>query len=317
MQKENQSKPSIRCILCNSVACRTLHIKNMHEILRCDQCGFIFAKVSIDETDKESFVKKLYDKNYFEGNAHWFDKNLGYGKNYFEEKGFDQTVNANRHLKKIEKLILSKGRLLDVGCAAGFFLNVARQRGWEVAGLELSADAAAYAKAHFDLDISIGSFETASLPAASFDVITAWDVIEHLLDPLAFVENAARLLKNNGLMVLGTPNIGSLAYKFRKIRWIQLKPPEHVCYYNPETLKRLLKNAFIEVKTQAVYPQYSKVKFSFRAYGKRLLYSGFNMLAQILNQGEYVIGYAWKRGNSQEDSRALHRACGSLSGGTK
>jgi len=285
----------MRCTLCGHNHFTKLYTIRSIELLKCSHCGLIFANLPVPDEQQVEFLNSIYTDDYFTGQAKNMSyDNFGYEKNYFEEKGPEQMINAHRRLKVIERLKPLKGRLLDIGCAAGFFLNVARERGWQPFGLELSETAAEFARKQFKLNIVTGTFEHAPLPENYYDVITAWDVIEHVLEPQIFIRKTFTLLKNNGMLVIGTPNVGSLAYKLRKNHWYHLKPPEHIFYYNPETLKQLLESKFPKVMTAAGYPQYSKVPPTFKAYVKRLLYAGFNILAQIVHQGEYVVAYAWK-----------------------
>lgn len=286
----------VRCALCGNRSFMKLYTIRSFDILKCKRCGIIFANISLPDEEQTEFLQSIYTNAYFTGQGKSLSgDNFGYEKNYFEEKGLEQTHNAHRRLKIIEKMMPQKGRLLDIGCAAGFFLNVARERGWLPFGLELSDTAADFARTRFELDVVTGSFEHSYLPKQCYDVITAWDVIEHVLKPRIFIEKAYSLLKNNGLLVLGTPNVGSLAYKFRKNHWYHFKPPEHIFYYDPKTLKLLLKTLFDDVITSAQYPPYSKVNPTLKAKIKRVLYTGFNILAKIVRQEEYLIAYARKQ----------------------
>jgi SAM-dependent methyltransferase len=101
-------------------------------------------------------------------------------------------------------------RLLDVGASYGAFLEIARERGWDVAGVELSATAAAYAKTTRHIEMVVGTIEDAALPRASFGAVTLWDVIEHLSDPLRTLREIHDVLAPGGVLVVFTINQRSL-----------------------------------------------------------------------------------------------------------
>lgn len=106
--------------------------------------------------------------------------------------------------------VASPRRLLDVGCATGVFLDLARAAGWQVQGVELSTRHAAYARTAFGLDVWEGDFLDAPFAPASFDAITMWDFLEHVLDPRAVLAQARRLLAPGGALLVFTIDAASL-----------------------------------------------------------------------------------------------------------
>jgi 2-polyprenyl-3-methyl-5-hydroxy-6-metoxy-1,4-benzoquinol methylase len=111
-----------------------------------------------------------------------------------------------RFMKKFK----TNGKLLDVGCSAGFFLSIAREDGWQVTGLELSADTAQLAKELYQLDVRTGKLEVDTFDAESFEAVTFWDVIEHVRDPLGTMRIVNRILKERGIVAITTPNVDGL-----------------------------------------------------------------------------------------------------------
>jgi SAM-dependent methyltransferase len=136
------------------------------------------------------------------------------------------------------------GQLLDVGCATGDFLDVMRQYpGWEVCGVELSDYASRYAREQLGLDVRTGTLESAQFPEAVFDVVTLWDVIEHLPDPLGTLRQIHRLLRPGGLLVFNTPNLESLDARLFKAYWIGYELPRHLHVFSRRTLLTLIEIA--------------------------------------------------------------------------
>jgi SAM-dependent methyltransferase len=141
----------------------------------------------------------------------------------------------------------ARGRLLDVGCGAGYFLDAARAAGWLATGVELSEPAAAVAREGLGLDVWSGSLSRAAFPSESFDLITMFEVLEHMRNPGAALQEANRVLHSGGLLAIEVPNDMD-AYRARMARsdnrwWVI--PPVHLYYFNASTLSRwLLMNGF-------------------------------------------------------------------------
>src|SRR6185503_10728546 len=129
-------------------------------------------------------------------------------------------------------------RLLDAGCAMGFFLNQARADGWEVEGIDPSRWAAEYARREFGLTVHNAPLARVALKPASFDVITLWDVVEHLPHPVTDLTHLARALKPGGLFALSTHSIGSLSAKLLGPRYPFLMAM-HVTHFNRRTIAEL------------------------------------------------------------------------------
>ncbi|MCU0726292.1 MAG: class I SAM-dependent methyltransferase [Planctomycetes bacterium] len=133
------------------------------------------------------------------------------------------------------------GRLLDVGCGSGFFVAEARAAGFEAEGTEVSAAAVEFAWGR-GLPVHLGTLSRAGLPAGTFDVITLFEVVEHLPDPGGLVAEAAALLRPGGLLYLTTPNYGGLTRRLLGPAWSVIAP-EHVSLFTPRSLRILLRRA--------------------------------------------------------------------------
>ena len=134
----------------------------------------------------------------------------------------------------------ANGRLLDVGCATGEFLSAARVRGWEVYGVEPSPIASKMAEQATGGRIYTGTLDTVPFADGWFDAVTLWDVIEHVQSPSAYIAQAARLVRQGGMVALTTPNIRSIAYRLLGARWHAVGPNDHTNYFSPRTMQRLL-----------------------------------------------------------------------------
>lgn len=154
---------------------------------------------------------------------------------YYIEQAPQRIANAHRLLS----LVPSGGRLLEIGCACGFLLVAARERGFSVRGVEMSAWASQYARATYGLDVHTGTLEAAAVPAESVDVVVMADVIEHLFDPPATMREIRRILAPGGRVLLLTPDVGSVTARLAGPRWWGLLD-DHYFYFSRQTLRRLL-----------------------------------------------------------------------------
>jgi 2-polyprenyl-3-methyl-5-hydroxy-6-metoxy-1,4-benzoquinol methylase len=146
---------------------------------------------------------------------------------------------------------LKGGRILDVGCGAGFFLSVLDERKWQRYGIEISPQAAEKAARTFGKEnIYNGTLLDASFEAASFDVITFWSALEHMNDPRANLLQAHRLLKAGGSVVIEVPNNASYQAEHFKGDWFALDAPRHRYHFTPQTLGKALQETGFEVYYQ-------------------------------------------------------------------
>jgi len=152
-------------------------------------------------------------------------------------------VNAHLALATIRRHA-PRGRLLEVGCAHGFFLHAARES-YEATGVEPSRAAREYARAHLRLDVASGTLAEARFADASFDVAVMIDVIEHLADPLSVLRELARVVKPGGVLYLVTPDVDSLTARVLRGRWWGLRPA-HLYYFSERTLAEMLRKAGFE-----------------------------------------------------------------------
>ena len=165
------------------------------------------------------------------------------------ERGYDGYVTAAENWRRtfrdrLGDLPKVPGKLLDVGAATGFFVEQARVAGWDAIGVEPSAWAAEYARNELRVDVHTGILEVMQFPDEAFDVVTMWEVIEHLPDPRTTLGEVRRIIRPGGRLVLSTPDAGSLAARLSGRRWLGWrKVPEHVFFFDRANLDRLLRQS--------------------------------------------------------------------------
>lgn len=132
------------------------------------------------------------------------------------------------------------GRILDVGCGGGLFLAQAIKAGWQAHGTEYGARQIAACQA-LGIAITEGALDPADHPAEGFDVICSFEVIEHVVHPAREVEHMLALLRPGGLLYITTPNFNCVARRVSPATWNVASYPEHLNYFTPRTLHRLLR----------------------------------------------------------------------------
>jgi 2-polyprenyl-3-methyl-5-hydroxy-6-metoxy-1,4-benzoquinol methylase len=162
-----------------------------------------------------------------------------------------KNANAKDVLQRIEALI-PKGKLLDFGCFCGQFLAVAASRSWDVWGLEPLIGPAIYARGQFGLRVLTDTLHEDTFPAGFFDVVTAFQVLEHLRDPAVYLNRIRTIMKPAGLVVTEVPNIAALAAHILgpyHRHFVQ----DHLWFFSEHTLSRLLRSCGFE-PVYAYYP---------------------------------------------------------------
>jgi 2-polyprenyl-3-methyl-5-hydroxy-6-metoxy-1,4-benzoquinol methylase len=223
------------CIVCGGSDSGLL-FHTSRPILRCRQCGLVYAKPRSARPPGES--SDNYSKDYSED--YYRD---GMYADYLADRDAIQR-NAPRILSELEQMVKGR-RLLDVGCATGFFLEAARSRGWTVHGLEVSEYASNYARRELKLPVETASIVSPPTGLSQFDVVTLWDTIEHLDRPDLALANIRRLLGPRGVLVFSTGDYDSLLRRLTGKRWRLFADSTHNFFFNERVLRRMLeRNGF-------------------------------------------------------------------------
>jgi len=226
------------CVVCGRANPSLLFDKDGYSMVECRGCGAVYVGEDPAAIDFEA----LYGESYYTGGSD------AVFADYVGQEAARRT-HARRKLAVLRTLpprIARSGRLLDIGCAAGFFLAEARAF-YDVQGVELSAWSSAYARDRLGLPVITGTLPDAQLPAAHFDVVTLWDVIEHVPDPSPLLAEAARVLKPGGRLVLSTGDWGSAYAQARGADWHLMTPPWHLTMFSRATLARAAERAGLTV----------------------------------------------------------------------
>lgn len=229
-----------RCEICGSERFRTAFVEPPYSVRRCEACGFGWTSPRMDADG----LAEIYGESYWQSSS---PKTQGYHDYRAEEPRYLKTF--RRRLRFALRNGPQSGPALDVGCAAGFCMKALQEMGFEAHGVEISPVIASYAQERFGFDtVHIGTLESAPYEDASFDVITMWDVVEHVVDPRALLQRARALVKPDGVIVLETQNIDSTFARLLGPRWHHYKHAEHVYHFTPATFTSLLEECGFTVR---------------------------------------------------------------------
>jgi SAM-dependent methyltransferase len=280
----------IGCNLCGSTSAEPIRVDNGYQICRCRRCGLIYVnpqpRLQVDED-----VHYLSDVD-----AAWDPE---------DTEGSEQLIAGA--LDDLAQFVGGVGRLLDVGCGYGVFLAAARRRGWECSGIDVSEVGVAYAIDHFGLeDIRRGHLESAAYASGSFDAITMFNLLEHVSDPRALLEEAVRLLRPGGVLLVRVPNMAfhDLLWRIpgfprlgRRAGLVYLggvAPPQHLFGFRPRTLAAMLESVGLDgSQLRPAVPHYPESKI------RKSIASGTELLHRVTSErvllSPTLVAYARKR----------------------
>jgi 2-polyprenyl-3-methyl-5-hydroxy-6-metoxy-1,4-benzoquinol methylase len=278
----------VSCNQCGADENTLLFSKNGFDLVSCKSCGLAY----ISNPPDQLALQKVYSAD-----ANYHDVLLDPDSIQFAEM---QAI-AGTHIGHVADWA-EPGRLLDAGCSTGLFLDLARAHGFEVSGVEFSKESARFARDHFGLTVADGDIRAVKKADGQFDVITMFDVIEHVPDPLADMRAIHDLLKPGGLFVVSTPNIDGLfprlSLPLAKVldHWPHAEPPHHLFQFSAKSLGNMLATAGFAV--ESVRHEGMALAYSFghladlvrspKALAYAALFAPLAKLGPLLGQGDWI-----------------------------
>lgn len=233
-----------RCQVCGSERATLQFAEPPYRVLRCDDCSLVYVTPRwSDET-----IHEVYGEDYWQSDS---PKTKGYADYKSDAALYLKTF--RRRTRLVRRYIPTTARVLDIGCAAGFFLRVMRDGGHDVRGVEVSTAIGTEAQSHLGTDrVHLGMLHEAvgqpGFEPGSFDLVTMWDVIEHVPDPQDLLRQARAMLRPGGTLILETQNVDSRFARLLGPRWHHFKHEEHIYHFNPATVAKVLDQAGFTVE---------------------------------------------------------------------
>jgi 2-polyprenyl-3-methyl-5-hydroxy-6-metoxy-1,4-benzoquinol methylase len=201
------------------------------KVQRCDCCDFVFTNPRMP-ADK---LALYYTKNYnLEGLP--VPRSL---EEFLSSEYKDIWFTKERDLNLILS-VKTTGRILDVGCASGTLLWLAKQKGFEVKGVEVARGAARFARNILGMDVVCGQLADAHFRDGEFDVVTMIHVLEHMPDPCQVLRDTYRVLKEDGVLLVVVPNFASWSSERDGDQWKWLQPENHYSHFTPQAIARVI-----------------------------------------------------------------------------
>lgn len=275
MSGKNVSIRENSCPLCGRRGGNVESVREDFVLLRCPECTLV-------HTWPLTASRTLYDDAYTDdGEYHYYFS--------IAVKAQMGKLRVPWPMRRFLKSVKPGGKLLDIGCSTGRFLLAAKRRGWDVSGVEVSKKAATIARDISGARVGVGSVGDLRM-GESFDAVTAWEVLEHVPDPVSFVTTAVSLLRRGGVLGLSVPNWDSPW--MRQSRNPEHWPPYHLTFWNHKTLGRLfdqvgLDNALIKEKPFAWGEEVGQMKW---------IYLPISLARSILlhQKGMHLFAIVWK-----------------------
>ncbi len=223
------------CVQCGRRDAALLAVQEGFRIVRCPGCRLTYLDLEPGPGELEAF----YSEGYFTGSA---------DRKAYSDYEADHRLILRGFVPKLRRLerLARPGRILDVGCATGLFLEAARKRGWDPYGLEVSEYAAGIARRRLGGRVAAEASDL-GLEPGDLSAATMWDSIEHLPDPAALVGEMHRLLAPGGVLALCTGDIDSWLARWQGMRSRIYNPPQHLFFFSFATLTALLQSQGFEV----------------------------------------------------------------------
>lgn len=272
----------VKCNICNSNDAEIISSADIGNIVRCNKCGLFYRTPRLSDTaEVNKYRHQVYDEPYSD--------TIGKAK-------------KDIYVSTLKKLGSLRGKILDVGCANGYFLTLAREQGWDPYGIEISEFLLRKARENLGEKHIFGvPLKNARFPSDFFDVITLWDVLDHLMDPLAELMEIRRILKKKGVLIIRVRNMSfhifmNRLFQKKKFRTFKKLTVFHLYGFNNKNIKILLEKAnFSKIKIKnsklTIGDPYSQI----RLLGNKgiilvkTIYSAFSKLMSLISLRRILI----------------------------
>ncbi|HAH20739.1 MAG: hypothetical protein A2Y00_07380 [Omnitrophica WOR_2 bacterium GWF2_43_52] len=247
--KQDNDNP---CMACGNTYFGRLEQDSGYEVLQCVRCGLSY----VDPLPPEELLKERYSRDYY--------------KPWLVRQRKARVRMWKRRIKIVNRFFNNAGRLLDVGCGEGLFLELSKADGWDVTGTEFSSFAVHYIKEKLGIEAYEGDVTDIDVGSEKFDAVTLWHVLEHTKNPLEVLKKIRDIISDNGVLIVAVPNlnnkISQVIYRFLKGKRLHLFSPAdrelHLVFFTPASIRMVLDKAGFDVIE--VVPDYGCIRWQER-----------------------------------------------------
>jgi 2-polyprenyl-3-methyl-5-hydroxy-6-metoxy-1,4-benzoquinol methylase len=230
------------CNLCNNTNYTVVTEVNGQRLVRCTRCSLVYVNPRRSEDEISSQYKEHYHTQRVVTSRLTTDSDIA-----------REVASNEPRAREIIKLAGAKGKLLDIGCSAGFFIAQLKQRGWDAKGIDVSDWAAAFAREKHGVEVLKGNIDDIQVHER-FDIITMYHTLEHLPSPLQTLQKVWGMLNDSGMLIVKGPNLASFDRLWFGKRWDGFADRTHLYYFTPATYRALLeKSGFVVEKIHYRY----------------------------------------------------------------
>ncbi len=247
----------LKCIICGSTKLVSMPKYAKHYLNQCFHCSFVFS----NQIPTHDELITHYEK--------------------YPRTNSISAITIKRYNELLDKFEVYRqtNNILDIGCGDGFFLEEAKKRNWNVYGTEYTDIAVTICNTK-GINTQQGKLDSANYNASFFDIITSFEVIEHINNPIEDITHCNTILRKGGGIYFTTPNFNSLSRLYLKNTWNVIEYPEHLSYYTKNTLKRLLnQNNFKTVSFESTGISISRIiksKYAGESTSSNVINTSFN-----------------------------------------
>ena len=219
----------IKCPICESNSFAHLFEKNNEPFVKCNNCSLVLINPRLNYEK----IKETYNDEYTRDYA---------------KKATAKSKRSLQRVRKVKSRFITSGRWLDIGCSAGFVVKSAKENGFDAFGVDVEPWGINYGKTRLQLENLVsGTIEDQNYPDNYFNVVSLYDVIEHVPDLNLLVKELKRILRGNGVIHVITPDIGHWRVSKTLSDWKEIKPSEHLYYFKKVTLKKLFNKHGLDI----------------------------------------------------------------------
>jgi len=263
------------CPYCGSSGAQTRLVESPFVIVRCRSCKLVYLG---NPPNKEGLYDEYHSTGFLNSRDYRLDSTDPQLQALF-------AINQQR-ITRI-KYFKPGGKLLDIGCGRGYFLQTARKHGYLVQGIDLSERAIGYAQWEFKLDAEVQFLEDVVASGQQFDVVTLWHVLEHFANPFETLEQIKMLLVSGGICFIEVPNLHSLKFMLSRQKWEGGNHPlYHRTFFTAGTLRRSLeRSGFAKVQ---------RLRLVYHIPGRNVVYESVKRMLNLVTLDAFLDFVAWK-----------------------